>query len=95
MPREKLHHALKSTKAKFLNGLTYTKAAKNAIVYDHKSGDGMGCFDPYNEQGLSNIKHLLPLSKMKVLPEIYSGQQLNKQANPTVLCILSITVEST
>jgi hypothetical protein len=56
MPREKLHHALKSTKAMFLNGLTYNKATKNAILYDHKSLDGIGYFNPCIEQGLSSLK---------------------------------------
>jgi hypothetical protein len=56
MPREKLYHILKSTKAMFLNGLTYNKATKNTNVYGHKSLGGIGYFDPYTEQGLSNIK---------------------------------------
>jgi hypothetical protein len=56
MPREKLHHALKSPKAMFLNGRTYDKATQNAIVYGQKSLGGIGYFDPYTEQGLPNIK---------------------------------------
>jgi hypothetical protein len=51
-----LMHALKSTKAMFLNGLTNNKTTKNAIVYGHKSLGDIGYFNPYIEQGLSSLK---------------------------------------
>jgi hypothetical protein len=49
-------HAIKLTKANFLNGYHYANTTKNTIVYRHKSWGGIGYFDPYTEQGLSNVK---------------------------------------
>jgi hypothetical protein len=59
MSKDTLHHALKSTKAKFLNGFYFAIATKYSIVYGRKSWGGIGYFDSYTEQGPSKVKRFV------------------------------------